>query len=369
MTVLLVVCVISVSVRAQLSRIRIADDHHGFVEVDSGKPFIPWGFNYDRDYKMRLLEEYWATEWPTVEGDFREMKDLGANVVRVHLQFGRFMESADRPNEKSLAQLTKLVKLCEELQIRLDVTGLASYRHSDVPKWYDDLDEQHRWDAQANFWEAIAKSCANSPAVMFYDLINEPLVPDGKVGAWMTGHLEAFDYCQYITRDSAGRNRDEVSKQWTRKMVAAIRKHDPHRLISIGLLPHDMEKHGEGGFSAKAMAPELDFLCTHLYPESKKLDESLRILKQFELGKPVIIEEMYPIACNSDELVEFIQKTHGHASGWISFYWGQTPEELASTKKVPDAILRSWLLRFSQTMSAQTAPINTDRASSTPSAR
>jgi hypothetical protein len=350
MTVLVVACVLCTSARAQLSRIAVSKDGCGFVGADSGKPFIPWGFNYDRDYRMRLLEEYWETEWPTVEGDFKEMKQLGATVVRVHLQFGRFMESPDRPNEKSLARLTKLLKLCEDLQIRLDVTGLASYRHSDVPKWYDALDEAHRWSAQANFWEAIAKACAKSSAVMFYDLINEPLVPDGKVDVWMVGHLVDFDYCQYITRDSAGRNRDEISRQWTRKMVAAIRKHDPQRLISIGLLPLDMEKHGEGGFSAKAMAPELDFLCTHLYPTAKGPAESIRILKQFELGNPVIIEEMFPIECSADQLIDFIDESRGHASGWISFYWGQTPDELRTTKKVPEAILAAWLGKFTSHM-------------------
>lgn len=40
---------------------------------------------------MRLLEDYWAEEWETVAQDFREIRDLGANVVRIHLQLGRFM--------------------------------------------------------------------------------------------------------------------------------------------------------------------------------------------------------------------------------------------------------------------------------------
>ena len=29
------------------------------------------------------------------------MKKLGANVVRIHLQLGKFMEAADKPNEKA----------------------------------------------------------------------------------------------------------------------------------------------------------------------------------------------------------------------------------------------------------------------------
>src|SRR3954447_21794849 len=78
-----------------MERIRVADDRKGFIGEASGRPFHPWGFNYDHDEQGRLIEDYWEWEWPKVEDDFREMKELGANVVRVHLQFGKFMEARD----------------------------------------------------------------------------------------------------------------------------------------------------------------------------------------------------------------------------------------------------------------------------------
>ena len=65
--------------------IAVGGDGRGFVCQPSGKAFTPWGFNYDHDFKSRLIENYWESEWPTVEADFREMKALGANVVRVHV--------------------------------------------------------------------------------------------------------------------------------------------------------------------------------------------------------------------------------------------------------------------------------------------
>ena len=37
------------------------------------------------------------------------MKELGANVVRIHLQLGKFMDGPDKPNEKALDRLAKLV--------------------------------------------------------------------------------------------------------------------------------------------------------------------------------------------------------------------------------------------------------------------
>src|SRR5438552_19039896 len=87
----------------------------GFELASTGKPFTPWGFNYDRDYRMRLIEEYWHDEWPTVEQDFREMNDLGANVVRVHLQFHRFVSAPGKTNQKEVAKLTQLLNLAENL--------------------------------------------------------------------------------------------------------------------------------------------------------------------------------------------------------------------------------------------------------------
>src|SRR5262245_13632401 len=82
--------------------VQISKDRKAFIlDLSDGK-FVPWGFNYDHDDQGRLLEDYWETEWATVEEDFHEMKALGANVVRIHLQVGKFMEGPDRPNEKAL---------------------------------------------------------------------------------------------------------------------------------------------------------------------------------------------------------------------------------------------------------------------------
>ena len=91
--------------------VRVADDKRGFVLSDSAKPFVPWGFNYDHDETGRLLEDYWEKEWPKVEEDFQEMKQLGANVVRIHLQTARFMIGPETANEANLERLGLLVAL------------------------------------------------------------------------------------------------------------------------------------------------------------------------------------------------------------------------------------------------------------------
>ena len=77
---------------------QVSPDRKGFILEKSGKPFVPWGFSYDHDEDGRLLEDYWNSECPKVEQGFREMSQLGANVVRVHLQLGKFMTEADEPS-------------------------------------------------------------------------------------------------------------------------------------------------------------------------------------------------------------------------------------------------------------------------------
>src|SRR5688500_13591265 len=63
---------------AKMEPIRIARDGKGFVLERSGKKFVPWGFNYDHDANGRLIEDYWVDEWAAIEGDFAEMRQLGA---------------------------------------------------------------------------------------------------------------------------------------------------------------------------------------------------------------------------------------------------------------------------------------------------
>src|ERR1700683_4877695 len=69
-----------------LAWIRTSPDKTHFVCDGTDNFFVPWGFNYDHDESGRLLEDYWAGDWAKVTNDFREMKSLGANVVRIHLQ-------------------------------------------------------------------------------------------------------------------------------------------------------------------------------------------------------------------------------------------------------------------------------------------
>jgi hypothetical protein len=337
------------SPRAALPRVQVTRDAKGFVVEKSGAVFTPWGFNYDHDEKGRLIEDYWADEWTKIEADFREMKELGANVVRVHLQFGRFMDAADRPNAASLERLAKLLTLAEDVGLYLDLTGLGCYHKKDVPAWYDRLDEKGRWAAQARFWEAIAAGCAASPAVFCYDLMNEPVVAaGGPKTAWLGPAFAGKHFVQYITLDSAGRKREEIAAAWIKMLSAAIRKRDKQTLVTVGLVPWSLDrpKRLYSGFDPKRIAPEVDFIAVHLYPESGKLDEAIETLQAFSVGKPVVIEETFPLKCSAKEFETFLTRSREHAAGWVGFYWGETPAELRRKADIPSAMMLNWLEIF-----------------------
>ena len=108
---LLVAASLPPSSAAGLQWIQVSGDGQGFTMSDSGERFVPWGFNYDHEGDGKLLEDYWDDQWPTVESAFGEMKELGANVVRIHLQFGKFMRSPTEPRQHSLDQLRRLLQV------------------------------------------------------------------------------------------------------------------------------------------------------------------------------------------------------------------------------------------------------------------
>ncbi len=336
---------------AEMDRIKISSDRRHFIFEKSGKPFVPWGFNYDHDEaeEGRLLEDYWDKEWPKVEEDFREMKDLGANVVRIHLQLAKFMTGPEEPNAAALGQLARLLALAERLGLYLDVTGLGCYHKRDVPAWYDALSEKDRWAVQARFWEAVAARSAPSPAVFCYDLMNEPVVPGGKRkdGDWLGPPFAGKCFVQCITLDQAGRPRPAIARQWTATLAAAIRKHDPRHLVTVGLVPWSLDRPGlTSGFVPKEIAGEVDFMSVHIYPESSRPQEAMETLKGFAVGKPVVVEEMFPLSCSPAELGRFLDESRGTASGWIGFYWGKTPEECRRARTIGDAMTLGWLELF-----------------------
>ena len=345
-----------------LEPIRISPDGKSFVQGEPGKPFRVWGVNYDHDStgkNGRLLEDYWIGEWDTVRSDFAEMKELGANVVRIHLQVAKFKDAPETPNEKSLAQLRRLLALAEETGLYLDITGLGCYHKADTPKWYDAMDEAARWKVQARFWTAVAQTCRASPAVFCYDLMNEPVIGGNTAEGWVAGELGGKNFVQRLTLEPGKRTQIEIAKAWVDQLTAAIRAEDAKHLITVGVIPWALVwPNAKPVFYSPEVSPALDFVSIHLYPKKGEVDKALTAMAVYDIGKPLVIEETFPLECGLEEMDDFLKRSRPRAEGYISFYWGRTIKEYAAAKEDPlaAAIMGAWLKQFQKLAPAMKQP-------------
>ena len=336
----------------ELESVRLSPDGKSFVLSKSGAPFRVWGVNYDHDSEGqggRLLEDYWDTEWEKISTDFQEIKKLGANTVRIHLQTGRFMDAPDAPNDKSLKQLRRLLELAEQTGLYLDITGLGSYRKASTPAWYDALDETSRWTVQARFWSAVAKTCKDSPAVFCYDLMNEPVIDGKKDEGWVTGKMGDTYFVQRLTLDPGQRTQIEIAKAWVDKLTTAIRAEDHHHLITVGAIPWALVwPSAKPVFYSPEVSPALDFVSIHLYPNKGEVEKALTAMGVYEIGKPLVIEETFPLSCSIEEMADFIRRSKNRTHGYISFYWGKTVADYsaATTQKEVATLMIEWLGYF-----------------------
>ncbi len=331
----------------EMERIQLASDGRHFRLSPSGNRFVAWGFNYSRG--DRLLEDVWETEWAEIEQDFSEMKALGANTVRIHLQIGKFMRDQDTPNETALQRLGQLASLAEGQGLYLDVTGLAAYRLEDAPDWYFGLAEEERWATHARFWKAVATQLDTSPAVFCYDLMNEPVAPAGsrEPDELLNGSFGGFHFIQLITLDQAGRPVDEIARLWIRQMTAAIRQVDSDHLITVGSLPPDPQLGYFSGFGPDAVAADVDFVSVHIYPEQGKIADAVSIVADYAAtGKPVVVEETSQLYAGTSDYEAFFEQSRGSLSGLLGLYYGESPAEMNPPKDVRQAINAEWYELF-----------------------
>ena len=328
-----------------LEPVRISADGTHFVLKDSSQRFTPWGFNYLGEFGT-ILEEYWAEKWSEIEHDFREMKKLGANVVRVHLQLPTYMAAPEQMRPEALERFRRLLDLARDTGLYLDITGLGLYRIKDVPAWLDQLDEAGRLKAQAFFWREIARTCRGHPAVFCHDLMNEPVITKPKPGepAWLGGEMEGFYFVQRIAKEMKGRTQSEIAAVWVQQMTQAIREANPDALITVGIIPWaQVWPKAKPIFYSPEAAKHLDFVSVHFYPRKDQIDADLAALKVYDIGKPVVIEETFPLSSSQHEFERFIEGSRPIAEGWISHYFGKSIPEHQQQKEMKDALIAKFL--------------------------
>jgi hypothetical protein len=147
--------------------------------------------------------------------------------------------------------------------------------------------------------------------------------------------------------DLAGRTREEVARDWIARLSSAIRGVDTRHLITVGVIPW---AHVFPGAKPLFYGPEagqpLDFVSVHFYPKKDEIDTALKALQVYDVGKPLVIEEMFPLHCTMQEMERFVEESRRHVDGWISFYWGATIAENRNKGNLQGAIVANWLEWF-----------------------
>jgi hypothetical protein len=204
----------------------------------------------------------------------------------------------------------------------LDLTGNLVWRAP--PAWYDALPEQARWEVQAQFWRAVARTAQGSPAVLVYELTSEPVIHDSE--QWYGGALDGYTFIQRIVREAAGRDPSELARRWLRLLTRSIRAHDRRHLIGLGLLPFG------GPFGPANVADLLDLLLLHEYPEDGRESEAISVVRDFaSQGKPVVLGETAPLLGTPETWRSFLIGSRQFLDGHLFFYDGRTPGEVGAT--------------------------------------
>jgi hypothetical protein len=203
---------------------------------------------------------------------------------------------------------------------------------------------------QDEFWRAVATVCKESPAIFCYNLMNEPVASGSRKGEWMAGEpLDGKYYAQRLTTDMRGRTEQEIARAWIAKLTSGIRAVDNRHMLTVGVIPFEQlfGKAARPTFRAPDVCAPLDFVSVHFYPKDGKLEDDLAILKLYEIGKPLVIEEVFPLKATSETTTTFIKRSQTHVDGWMSFYWGKNAEEYDKQKDdIKAELIGGWLRTF-----------------------
>jgi len=367
--------------------ISVVPDGRGFIERDSGRPYIPFGTNYydpNTGWAPKLWRQFDAQK---VREHFRVMSEMGVNCARVFLTAGSFQPSAEVIDESALAKLDKMVEIARETNIRLILTGPDHWEGQPAYWKPDRFTGEAALEALDRFWEVVGRRYRGEPAIFAWDLLNEPHLPWSvpqwapKWHAWLHGtyadrkaleaawsdELTKADEWDNVAvpqdRPDTGnprlrdwqRFREHLADEWVRRQVEAIRRADPTHLVTVGYIQwsYPLIRSGNPGryaaFNPHRQARWLDLITIHFYPTlgspfqseenwQKNVSYLQAVLAYCHAGKPVVLGEFgwygggapqeHPYLSEQQQaqwIGEEIEATRSLADGWLSWPFADTP--------------------------------------------
>ncbi len=328
----------TLAVAGDLPRIKVAADHKGLV-TEAGAPFIPVGVNYFRPHTGWAPQVWKQFDADATARDFKKLKELGFNCVRVFLSYGSFCTESGLVKPAGLEKFDRFLAAAEQAGIYVHPTGLDHWEGS--PQWPAGVEEEANLVALERFWKIFAGTYRGRPVILGYDLKNEPEVgwdnatlragwnawlqkQDDDPARWKqkwgcTNELKRGEIPTPAQEPGLGQTairayqdyREHLADEWTRRQSAAIKAADPKALVTVGLIQWSVPallpagpRH-YSGFHPQRQAAWLDFLEIHFYPLERGVfgyrdgTEELANLAYLEAvlrevakpGKPVVFAE------------------------------------------------------------------------------
>lgn len=271
-------------------------------DPDSGEVFS-LGVNYwPRRKAMSWWRDFDAAE---VEDDMALIASLGLDTVRVFLLWDDWQPRPDQVSTRRLAELERVCDLAATFGLGLDVTFFTG--HMSGPNWApawslvaaekgamvagapprqvvsggrpvesgyrDPYDDPLMRSAAERLLTEVVTHLRSHPGVKLWNLGNEP------------------DLFAWPVRDRAG-------AEWTRDMVAVVKRLDPRRPVTVGL--HAASLLQDNGLRVDEVFAHTDLSVMHAYPMYLSLARGPLDLELVPFccaltaalsGKPVLAEE------------------------------------------------------------------------------
>ncbi len=368
--------------------IEVKADGHGFVESDSGQPYIVFGTNYYDPHTGWAPKIWRRFDAEKVRRHFQAMSTLGVNCARIFLTAGSFQPSAETIDEQSLKKLDILIKIASDTGIRLLLTG-PDHWEGQPSYWKPDrFAGEDALQAIEHFWEVIGSRYRGEPAIFAWDLLNEPHLPwfvehwrpywntwlQNKYGSWgslKTAWEEELTESERWGKVAVPENRpdsgnprlrdwqlfrEHLADQWVRRQVEAVRKADPTHLITVGYIQwsYPLIRMGNpsrySAFNPHRQAGLLDFVTIHFYPTlgnpfgseekwASNLSYLQAVLAYCHTSKPVVLGEYgwygggapqnHPYLSEEEQsqwLSAEIEASRSLADGWLSWPFADSPD-------------------------------------------
>lgn len=204
-------------------------------------------------FQLKCINYYpgkspWTAMWEnfdiqTIEQDFRKLKSIGFNSVRIFVPFETFGKGT--VDHQHLSNLNELLTVADQLSLKVIVTLFDFFLGYEVTEWT--ISDRHA--------EQVVKAVSHHPSLFAWDVKNEPDLDFDRLG------------------------KHQVTS-WLNFIIRRIKTFDPNHFVTIGWSQPEV---------STELADEQDFISFHFYRDPSEL---VNFLENHQTkGKPLFLGE------------------------------------------------------------------------------